>query len=113
MGFIYDIGTENKVSAAFYTKVVSVINGIVQPEAWSLVTTVEGLLWTSGTSVSLISDRLKQNIDGVLAVDYSSTLLNLKPGDKFTVGSTDYSIITVENIGEQNEVMQIPFKEYT
>ncbi len=110
MGFISDIDTERKVSVAFYSKNVSVVNGVVQPEAWTLVDTVEGLFWTGGQGLGLVSDKLKTSVEGAISIDYDATIEAMKDNSKFIVNSNNYEILHIENVGQQNEVLQVLYK---
>ena len=111
MGFISDINTEVKSSIAFYTKAISVIAGVVQPEAWVASSIVNGLFWSGGQSLSQISDRLKTRVDGAISIDYDSTIAALDNSSKFVVDGVDYKIVNIENVGKQNEVLQILYQE--
>ncbi len=111
MGFISSINSEIKVSAAFYSKTISVTNGVEQPESWTLSTTVDGLMWFGSQNLSLINDRLKSQVDGAIQVDYDPTIAGLDDSSKFIVDSINYMIVNVEDVGKQNEVLQILFKE--
>ena len=110
MGFISSISSEIKVSIAFYSKNISVTNGVVQPEAWTLVKTVEGLFWTGGKNLGFVSDKLKTQIEGAVAIDYDSTIAALGDNSKFIANSENFEILHIENVGQQNEVLQIMYK---
>jgi len=110
MGFISSIKSEAKVSAAFYSKVVSVVNGVPLPETWTLVDTITGLMTFGSKGLGLISDALRTSVEGSISIDYDSTLALLKDDSKFIVNSLNYKIIHCENVGNQNEVLQILFK---
>jgi len=111
MGFISNISTEEKSSIAFYTKTVVVTAGVEQPEAWVASLIVEGFFWTGGQSLSQISDRLKTRVDGAISIDYDSTIAALDNSSKFVVDGVDYKIVNIENVGKQNEVLQILYQE--
>ena len=111
MGFITEICTEEKVDITFYSKTLSVINGIIQPEAYSEVKTVKGLMWFGGQGVAFISDKMKTQVDGVISIDYDSTIEALKDNSRIVVDSINYQIIHIENVGKQNEVLQIGFSK--
>lgn len=110
MGFISDITTEKKVSVAIYSKTVSVINGVVQPEAYTLVSTVDSLFWTSGKSVSFYSDKLGTKVDAVAAIDYLAAIAVLKDNTRLVAGDLNYQILHIEDVGQQNEMIEIPVK---
>jgi hypothetical protein len=110
MGFISSIETENKISIAFYSKNISVINGIPQPEAYTLVTTVEGLIWFGTASESYISDKIKTQVEGGLQVDYDAAIAVLEDNCRIVVESVNYQVLHIENVGKQNEVLEVLFK---
>jgi hypothetical protein len=110
MGFISSISSETKVSIAFSSKDVSVVNGVPQPEAWTPVKTVEGLFWTGAQRLGLVSDKLKTSVEGAIAIDYDATIAAMADDSRFTVNSKNYRIIHIDNVGEQNEMLQILYK---
>jgi len=110
MGFITSISTETLLSATFYTKVISVTNGIPAAETWTTGVTVDCLFWTGSSGLSLVNDKLKTMVDGAIAVDYNSTIAAMGDDNKFVIGSKNYRILHVENVGEQNEMLQIFYK---
>ena len=110
MGFISDIQSEQKVSITFYSKNVSVVNGVPQPEGFSKSVTVTGLFWTGTSRVSNVSDKIKTEVEGSISVDYNATIAALSDNSKFAVGSNYYQILHIDNVGQQNEVLQISYK---
>ena len=110
MGFISSINSETKVSAAFYSKVVSVTNGIPAGETWTTVKTVNGLMWFGAQGLGLVSDKLKTSVDGAISIDHDSTIAALPDDSRFIVDSKNYRILYPENVGNQSEVLQILFK---
>ena len=109
MGFISSI-PEKKVSITFYSKDVSVIDGVPQPESWTESETVEGLFWTGTQNLTFVSDKLKTQVEGAIAVDYNSTIAALPDDSKFTVNGKNYEIIHIDNSGEQDEALIIMYK---
>ena len=110
MSFISSIDTENKVSISFYTQDISVVNGVPQAEAWTLVKTVNGLMWKGTQNLSLQSDKLKTNVEGAISIDYDSDIEEMADDSRFIVNSINYRIIHIDNVGMQNEVLQILYK---
>jgi len=110
MGFISSIQSERKVEFSFYSKTISVVNGVVQPEAGTLVKKVEGIFWTGTQNLSLVSEKLKTSVDGAVAIDYDSTIAAMSDDSWFLVDSDKYRIIHVENVGQQNEMLQILYE---
>jgi hypothetical protein len=110
MGFISDIETEQKSSIAFYSKTNAKVDGVIQPTTWTLVDTVEGLMWFGTQGINFISDKLKTQVDGAVSIDYDSTIAAMKDNSRLVVDSKNYEILHIENVGRQNEVLQILFK---
>ena len=110
MGFITNISSEYKIDITFYSKVISVVNGITQPESWTEIKTVKGLQWFGTQGLNLTSDKLKTNVDGAISIDYDSTIAVLTSDAKFVVDSADFEILYIENVGMQSEVLQIMYK---
>lgn len=110
MGFISSITTERKVAISFYSKTVSVVNGVVQPEAGELVKTVWGVFWTGAQNLNLVSEKLKTSVDGAIAIDYDSTIAAMSDDSWFLVDSNKYRIIHIDDVGQQNEMLQILYE---
>lgn len=109
MGFVSSTN-ENKVSISFYTKNVSVVNGVPQSEAWTLVKAVDGLMWNGTQNLTLTNDKLKTNVEGAISIDYDSTIAAIEDNSRFVVDSKNYRILHIDNVGMQNEVLQILWK---
>lgn len=110
MGYISKFKAD-KVFIEFYSQTLSYIKGVKQPETWSLVTSVSGIQWTSGASVTLTSDRLKTDIAGIVAIDYNATIDTMKNDSRIKIGDTYYRIVDIDNIAKQNKVIQVSYKE--
>ena len=110
MGFISDIDSEDKVSIDFQSKGVSLVNGVPGPIAFTSVKKVDGLMWFGGSSVSFISDKLKTQVDGVVSIDYDSTIAALGDNCRIVANSINYEVLYIENVGNQNEVLEVPFR---
>ena len=110
MGFISEIATEEKVSVAFYSKTVTFVDGVEQPEAWVLSTTVDCLFWTGGQGLGIVNDKLKTQVDGAISTDYNATIAALGDDSSFIANSIRYQILHIDNVGQQNEVLQIAYK---
>lgn len=110
MGFVTSIMTEQQISIAFYSQDQSVVNGVIQPQEWTLVDTVPGLLWTGASGLGIVSDKLKTQVEGAVAIDYNVSILAMKDDSRFVVGGENYRIIHIEDVGHQNEMLQIYYK---
>ena len=110
MGFISSITTETKVDITFQSKVVSVVNGVPQPITWTTIKTVKGLFWTGSQTGNSVSDKVKTEVEGAIAIDYDATIAALDDTSRFVVNSENYEIIHIDNVGQQNEMLQIMYK---
>ena len=113
MGFISDMSDSNNlVEAKFYNKLRSASSGqISETYSTSADLTVDVLFWTGRAAERLVSDKFKSEVAAVLNMDYAD-YTTLYPGTKVTINSIDYSIISIENIGMQNEVIQIAVRNF-
>ena len=112
MGFIDDIAlTEATVSGTFYSKKFSVVNGVPQPESFTEVATHSGLFWQSGAVIQALADTLRTSVDAVFCMNYDATIAALDAESRLSIDSKNYRILNVENIGNQNEALQIPVKK--
>jgi len=109
MGYISSL-PETKVSITFYSKNISVVNGVEQAEAGTEVSTVDGLFWTGSQNLNYLSDKLKTSAEGAIAIDYNSTLAALKDNSWFIVNTKKYRVLHVDNVAEQNELLVILYK---
>jgi hypothetical protein len=110
MSFITGIDSEEKVSAAFYSKDVNVVNGVPQAETYTLVATVSCLQWFGTRSVGFVSDKIKTQVESILATDYDASIAAIKDNSRVTISGENYQVLTIENVGMQNEVLQVYLK---
>ena len=111
MSFINSISTEEKVSIAFETRTESKDANNNRVVTWSDNFTADCLFWTGSAADSLVSERFRARIEGVIIVDYDDYSA-VADKDRVKIGSTYYSVIHADNIAEQNEVVQIAVEKY-
>ena len=113
MGFINELfATEESVSAKFYSRADTSTAGMRADPTYTLLMTKDVLFWQGSAADSIVSDRIRADVSGVIVIDYEDYTSTVDDIDKVTIDSVDYSIIHVENIGNQNVVLQIPVKKY-
>lgn len=111
MSFINDIDTEDKVSIAFQTRTESKDASNNRVVTWPANFTADCLFWTGSVAESLVSERFRARVEGLIIVDYDDYSA-VKDNDRVKIGTTYYSVIHAENIANQNEVIQIPVEKY-
>jgi len=113
MGFITEMDTEDLVTAAFTSLTTVYTDGVPQPKSWTTAKSIDGLMWEGQKGTGVVSDKIKSEVEGVLATDYDSTIAALGDNSKFIVSSVTYKVLHIENVGRQNEVLQIYYKRDT
>ncbi|MGD8305152.1 MAG: hypothetical protein PVF17_00730 [Ignavibacteria bacterium] len=113
--FVRDMYNRNKtVTAEFRNVTTTVINGVVtKTYSTNADLSVEALFWVGSAADKVVSEKLRADIAGVVVMDYSDYTTTINENAKVTINSKDYSVIYVDNIAEQNEVIQIPVKRFS
>jgi hypothetical protein len=113
-GFISSMfGTEDSIEAKFYRKIKTFVNGkvtytyLIDPDA-----TINCLFWTGSSADSIVSERYRVDVQAVLVMDYNTYIQDITEESKVMIDGKDYSVIYIENIGNQNQVIQIPLKRF-
>ena len=115
MAFLDDIYlSEETVSADFQqkTSVTDPDTGITT-ESFASALVVDGLLWTGSMAEKYVSERYRPIIQGVFVMNYEDYTTTINADAKVTIGSKDYGVIYINNVANQNQVIEIPLKEYT
>ena len=111
MGFVNSLFVDNEtVSAAFKNRVVTNTAGTID-YTWTDNYTVDALFWTGLAAESVVSERLKPNITGVIVIDYEDYQA-VNEDDKVTIDGVDFAIVNIDNVANQNKVIQIAVKEF-
>lgn len=116
MGFLDDIFLSNKtVSADFRNKIITVDDYGSVTEGYSLTTdlTVNGILWVGSTADKVVSEKIRPDVSAVFVFNYSDYSTTIVDNAKVIINSKDYSVIYMDNVGNQNEIIQVPLKEFT
>jgi len=112
MSFLDDFNTENKYTATFEKYSETYSNNILTGKTWSSVGTAECLLWNTATAKTTVSEKYRQIVEAIAVFNYSDITFTIPDSGRVTINSKVYSIAISENIGEQNEVIQVLLKMY-
>lgn len=115
MTFITELfDTENPVSVDFRNLTVTNTNGeIASSYSGTTDLTIDALFWTGSAVDRVVSERDRANVDAVIVFDYSLYTATIGEDAKAIINSTDYSVIFVDNVGSQNEVIQVNLKRFS
>jgi hypothetical protein len=115
MSFVSSIPVE-KVSISIFNYTVTDNGYGSTSESYSSTadyTNVEAVMYEGSQAERVVSEKIKTDVYGVVLIDwFSGWETTIYEKDKLTVGGNDYSIISIEDIGHQNEVLQIAVKEF-
>lgn len=114
MGFIKDMEDNNMlVEACFYNQTSTMVNGVVtQTYSDDPDLTVDVLFWIGAKAERQVSEKERPNVAGLISFDYEDYTVIIKENAKVVIGDSTYSVIYVDNIGNQNQVIQIPVKRF-
>lgn len=113
--FIKSMANRNKlVTADFRNATTTVVNG-TRTKTYSTTTDleVEALFWTGKAADRAVSEKIRADVEGVIAMDYSDYTTTIREDAKVIIGGSEYSVIHVDNVAEQNKVIQIPVKRFS
>ncbi len=114
MGYVKEMADRNQlVEASFYNKSSTALNGVIT-EAYSDVADliVTALFWTGPAVDRVVSQKLRPIVDGVLTLDYEDYTVVIKENAKVVINDVSYSVVYIENVGNQNVIIQIPVKRF-
>ena len=102
-----------KVTANFYNKVETISNGEVSFSYPALTLSVEALFWAGSFVDKYVSERFRADVTGIIVIDYDDYSYTVGEDAIVTIDNTDYSIVYVDNVANQNKVIQIPVKRFS
>lgn len=114
MSFISEMENRNElVEAKFYNKNITSSSGQVTP-SWpdNPDLTVQVLFWTGRAAERLVSEKYKAEVLGLINMDYEDYVVTVEEGAKVRINDKDYSVIYVDNVGGQNQLIQIPVRNF-
>ena len=116
MGFLDEmLITEKTVKAEFRNLTTAFVDGTVT-EDYSTnpdLTVNKCLFWVGRSADAVVSEKIRAEVEGVIVFNYSDYTTTVNENAKITIGSTDYSVIFIENVANQNEIIQIPVKRFS
>ena len=72
----------------------------------------KGMLYQTGASNRVINDKYRQDIDSLFITDPVKLTITIDQKDKILIDSDYYEVLYAENIGRQDQVIQIGLKKY-
>ena len=111
MGFISSLFShEISTSCAFQSMTQTFTNGEMSSPSWSTILTVNCLFWTGSAADNIVSEKIRAEVDGVIVMDYEALTVTIPENARVSIGSDYYSVVYVENSGNQNQMYVIPVK---
>lgn len=108
------INRNKNYDIAFYTKSTTINNGITSAPTYTLYKTVKGLFWYATGNKNNVSEKYKEQVDGVIVVNPSDIALSEIESDmKIYVTNVEYfALIYADDIAGQNKVLQLNVKKW-
>jgi len=106
------------MTAIIKTKTQTKTSGQLSPITWVDRITAECLFWRGSISKKLLGERLSPDVSAVALFKPSEVgLSDINTTDKISIydESTligEFAVISPDDIGQQNEVLMVPLKEY-
>lgn len=76
-------------------------------------TNSKAVMYEGSQAERVVSEKLKTEVYAVILIDwFSGWETTIYEKDKIIFGSKELSIISIEDVGHQNEVLQISVKEF-
>ena len=75
--------------------------------------TVEKIIyWTGRSADRMVSEQIRPDVVGLVIMDPDDYTTVINEDAKATIDGQDYSVITVEDVAGQGQVIQVPLKRY-
>lgn len=112
--FLDDFDTEEKYTATFSSKSQTYTNGILGAEVWTPIVggTASCIFWNDSMARSVVSEKYRETVDAVAVFNYADIDFTIPSESRVTINSKIFSVIIIDNIAEQNEVIQVLLKKY-
>jgi len=78
----------------------------------SVSLTVQGIFWDGATAERYVSESMRPDVAGVIVFDFNDYTVPVTDSTKAIINTKEYSVIYVENIGNQDEAIMIPVRKY-
>ena len=103
------IFSRNKtVDVEIQPRTQSITNGVLGPVTYTTNKTVKGIFWRGSMAESIVGERFKTEIDGVVIVKPGIVIADT---DRVKIGAIQYSVIYADDIAGQGKVLMIPVKK--
>jgi len=114
MGMVKGLFQSNKtVTVEFRNKITTNTSGVIASTYPTVNLTATGIMWTGTTADAVVSERLRADLAGVIVIDPDDYTTTITDTAKATVDGTEYSVIYVDNVANQDQVIQIPVKRFS
>ena len=108
------------VSAAFEDNKPTNINGVTGPANWLPIEqdgaplVVEAVIWTGTAKDAVLSERLRAIVDKVMIARPRNITVKIPDTAKVIINNDEeFSIIHMDDIAEQNEVLMFPLSRFS
>ena len=107
--FLDSIFKNNKaVDVEIQPRTQTITNGVLGPITYNTTKTVKGIFWRGSMAESIVGERFKTEIDGVVIVKPGIVIADT---DRVKIGAIQYSVIYADDIAGQGKVLMIPVKK--
>lgn len=107
--FLDSIFKNNKtVDVEIQPRTQTIINGVLGPVTYTTNKTVKGIFWRGSMAESIVGERFKTEIDGVVIVKPGIVIADT---DRVKIGAIQYSVIYADDVAGQGKVIVIPVKK--
>ena len=109
MGFVSSYPVDIKrVSVVIENLSITTDSAGHNSKTYTTAISTEGFFWTGATAEKYVSDKIKPDLAGVIAIDYTTT--EITEAARVTVNGNVFTIISPENVAFQDEVFILPVK---
>lgn len=103
------IFSRNKtVDVEIQPRTQTIINGVLGPVTYTTNKTVKGIFWRGSMAESIVGERFKTEVDGVVIVKPGVSIADT---DRVKIGTVQYSVIYADDVAGQGKVIVIPVKK--
>lgn len=98
----------------FYSKTDTEVDGQIVSSDWTENLKCGGIVYRGSIAKNYVSDTFKSEVEATIILDYHDYTKQINEGDKVIVQDFGtFSVMFVDNVGNQNRIISIPCKEYT
>ena len=97
----------------FYSRTDTEVDGQITGTQWTESLKCKGIVYRGTISKTLTSDQFKADVQATITLDYQDYTVKVNEDDKVVIdGFGTFSVMFVDNVGNQNKIIQIPCKEF-